>query len=174
MSNIFERDYQMLELGRDAAWADVRLSYRRLVNRWHPDRFSTRPREKQLAQSRFIEVTKAYNNLRAFHREHSRLPLQDPKLRTESQTQTAGTPPEPPVKSGKLNTAKLNEDLFTTDTSQRKPAKPRYWLLAIPVVAIIGVLALFVILENRLEQQRRDKAIEVLRSTQPSDFMPKN
>ena len=171
MSNIFERDYQMLELGRDSDWTEARQSYRRLVNRWHPDRFSTRPREKQLAQSRFIEVTKAYNNLRAFHREHDRLPLQDPKQ--SNQQKSRGTPPEPAVRPGKPDNSSLDDALFRVETPKRKPTDRRYWLLVIPVVAIIAILTLFIVLEKRIAQQQRENAIEVLRSTEPSDFLPK-
>jgi len=173
VSNIFERDYQMLELSREAGWAEARQSYRRLVNRWHPDRFASRPREKHLAQSRFIEVTKSYNNLRAFHREHHRLPLQDPKLRTRPQN--SGTPPEPPVKPGNKASTQTDEEFFSPEPGVTRQASPikRYWLFAIPIVGIIAVLTLFIVLEKRIAKQQRQNAIEVLRSTEPSEFMPK-
>lgn len=174
MSKIFEHDYQTLELSRDAGWIEARQSYRRLVNRWHPDRFASRPREKHLAQSRFIEVTKAYNNLRAFHREHNRLPLQGPKQSTNPQQ--SSTSSNPRTKGRKTTASRLkteDENLFTTESPHRKPTKKPYWLFAIPAVAIIAILALFIVLEKRIAQQQRQNAIEVLRSVEPSEFMPR-
>ncbi len=173
MSNIFERDYQMLELDRDADWKEARESYRRLVNRWHPDRFAARPREKQHAQTRFIEVTKSYNNLRSFHRDHHRLPLQDPALRDNEQS--TGTPPEPTEKKAGKSPGWLNdENAFATQADDTKPRKPRYWLWAIPVLGLIVTFVLFILLEQRIAAEQRENAIEVLRSTEPSKFLPQD
>lgn len=176
VSNIFERDYQMLELDRDADWKEARESYRRLVNRWHPDRFTARPREKHHAQTRFIEVTKSYNNLRSFHRDHHRLPLQDPALRDNGQS--TGTPPEPTRKAGDKSSKGSNwlqdEHAFATQSDGSKPSKPRYWLWAIPVLGLIITFVLFMLLEQRIAEEQRENAIEVLRSTEPSKFLPQD
>ncbi len=172
MSNIFERDYQMLDLGRDANWQEAQENYRRLVNRWHPDRFTDRPRERQLAQSRFIDVTKSYNNLRNFHRENRRLPLQNPSFQDFSPSQSTGTPPEPTKKPGKYGSATVEEEFFAQQGE--KPSKKRpYWLWVIPLIGLFGVVLLFLELEKRVAEQTRENAIEVLRSTEPSEFMPK-
>lgn len=172
MSNIFERDYQMLELDREASWADARHNYKRLVNRWHPDRFAARPREKQHAQGRFIEVTKSYNNLRAFHRQHSRLPLQNPALRDTPQS--TGTPPEPskgPAKYGAPRVEDTDTGIMNVETESKK--RPM-WVFLVPLAAlIIGVFLVFIVLENRIAAQNREAAIKVLNNTKPSEFLPK-
>jgi len=172
VSNIFERDYQMLELDRDASWADARVSYKRLVNRWHPDRFNSRPREKQHAQERFIEVTKSYNNLRTFHRDHSRLPLQNPALRDTPQS--TGTPPEPSRTSSKFGSLRVEDTAGGTKLDAKKRQKRPLWIFVVPLVALaIAVILIFVVLEKRIAEQQREAAIEVLNNTKPSEFLPK-
>jgi len=152
VSNIFERDYQMLELDRDASWADARHNYKRLVNRWHPDRFAARPREKQHAQGRFIEVTKSYNNLRTFHRQHSRLPLQNPKFGAPRVEDTMGS----------MRNAKTG--------GKKRPM----WFFVVPLVCLaIGTISVFIVLEKRIAAQNREAAIEVLNNAKPSEFLPK-
>lgn len=160
----------MLELDRDASWADARISYKRLVNRWHPDRFNSRPREKQHAQGRFIEVTKSYNNLRAFHRLHSRLPLQDSSLRDVPQS--TGTPPEPAKRPAAYGSARVEDTLNSPGHVARTVKKPKMWLYIIPfVIVLIVVAAVFVGLEKRLAAKQRAAAIEVLNQTKPSEFL---
>jgi len=161
----------MLEIDRDSTWKDARASYRRLVNRWHPDRYSSRPREKQHAQQRFIEVTKAYDSLRTFYREHDRLPLQNPALRdNQPANQTSAKPPN---KAQKKRKNSIEEDIFATEATIPTNRKPRYWLWAIPVLGLIATIAVFAILEKRMAEKQREAAIDVLRNTQPSEFMPK-
>lgn len=177
MSNIFERDYQMLELGREADWDEARESYRRLVNRWHPDRFASRPRERQHAQVRFIEVTKSYKNLREYHRSNGRLPLQDPALRDTQQS--AGTPPEPTLRSNghaSRGASVANEaGLFAENNRLTSPKKSKLniglWSMA--VIALVATISLFVVLEKRVSEKVRQDGIDVLRETEPSEFLPK-
>jgi len=170
MSDIFERDYQMLELDRDASWHDARTSYKRLVNRWHPDRFASRPREKQHAQTRFIEITKSYDNLRGFHRDYQRLPLQNPALQDKKPNNPTSNPRI--KRPGQRKEQDVEEFIFATSSNVVKNPQFKYWLIAIPVVGLLITLSVFVVLERRLAQQQRAAAIDVLRETQPSEFMP--
>lgn len=172
MSNIFERDYQMLELDRDASWADARHNYKRLVNRWHPDRFAARPREKQHAQGRFIEVTKSYNNLRTFHRQHSRLPLQNPALRDTPQS--TGTPPEPARGAAKFGAPRVEDTMGSMRNAKTGGKKRPMWFFVVPLVCLaIGTISVFIVLEKRIAAQNREAAIEVLNNAKPSEFLPK-
>jgi len=154
-------------------WAEARRSYRHLVQQWHPDRFSDRPREKQLAQNRFVEITSAYNNLREFHREHSQLPLQDllPKnTYQQNKPQQSETPP-PAVKPRKTKTTSSTDDLFEIDSGRKKSTAPSYWLWAIPLIAVMAILTLLVLLEKRLAQQHRQSAVEVLEPIQSVELI---
>jgi len=70
----------------------------------------------------------------------------------------------------------LDNDVFAPDKmtgGASGPKKPRYWLWAIPVIGLLLTIALFVVLEQRIAAKQREAAIDVLRNTQPSEFMPK-
>jgi len=156
MSNIFERDYQMLELDRDAGWRDARESYRRLVNRWHPDRFAARPRERHHAQSRFI------------------LPLQkasdaDVVKNTQSTTKPSSSKTNKPTTH---QSVELNDNGFAVAPTKQRSALSRYWLWAIPVIGLVLTFSVFIMLERRIAERQRDAAISVLRNTEPSKFLP--
>lgn len=56
-----------LHLGRDASWPDIRRAYRKLVLEFHPDR-----NKDPEAVAYFVELTQAYSQLRAYHRESKR------------------------------------------------------------------------------------------------------
>lgn len=54
----FDDPYKVLEVSRSASFPEIKNSYRELARKWHPDR-NTDPG----AQTKFIEVTKAYELL---------------------------------------------------------------------------------------------------------------
>lgn len=76
MAHQFRDDYVLLGLEETADWASAQVQYRRQVNRWHPDRFIQKPRERLHAEQRFIQLTKAFERIRSFYRINSRLPFE--------------------------------------------------------------------------------------------------
>ncbi|PIE37583.1 MAG: hypothetical protein CSA54_01125 [Gammaproteobacteria bacterium] len=76
MSHDYKLDYEALDLDDHDPWAVAQLRYRRLVQEWHPDRYTNRPREKVHAQNQFIRITRAFDNLRAFYRQNGRMPYE--------------------------------------------------------------------------------------------------
>ena len=69
----YQNCYDILSLANDADWEDANLSYRRLVQRWHPDRYAGR--EQAEAEQHFIQITKAYNKLKGYHQKNKSLPF---------------------------------------------------------------------------------------------------
>lgn len=58
-------DYQILEVSPSASEEDVKKAYRRMVMRFHPDRLQgLSDAEKKAAESKFINVQKAYENIK--------------------------------------------------------------------------------------------------------------
>lgn len=72
----YQKDYELLELNSFSDWHQARDNYRRLVHVWHPDKYIDRPEESPHAQNQFIELSRAFNNLRSFYRKNHRLPFQ--------------------------------------------------------------------------------------------------
>jgi len=60
-----KRCFEILELNPDASIDEVKQAYKDLVNIWHPDRFSTKPRLKQKAEKKLKEVNQAYETLKS-------------------------------------------------------------------------------------------------------------
>jgi len=60
-----KRCFEILELNPDASIDEVKQVYKDLVNIWHPDRFSTKPRLKQKAEKKLKEVNQAYETLKS-------------------------------------------------------------------------------------------------------------
>ncbi len=56
-----EKDYyELLEVEKDASEREIKLAYRRLAKKYHPDLNKTDPR----AKDKFIEIKNAYDTLR--------------------------------------------------------------------------------------------------------------
>jgi len=74
MDSKYKEAYQQLGLDDSgASWADVRTSYRRKVQRLHPDRVE-HTEHAAANQEQFILVTRAYKLLNEYHRENHALP----------------------------------------------------------------------------------------------------
>ncbi len=58
--------YIVLGVGKDASGDEIKTAYRRLANKYHPDRVSHLGEEfRELAERRFKEIQEAYQELRA-------------------------------------------------------------------------------------------------------------
>ncbi|QWE98189.1 DnaJ domain-containing protein [Cupriavidus sp. EM10] len=56
-----ENHYQTLGVSPDADAATIRTAYRRLAQKWHPDRLSKAPEaERKLAEERLKDINRAY------------------------------------------------------------------------------------------------------------------
>lgn len=57
--------YQVLEIGRGASQEDIKSAFRRLAGKYHPDKVEYLGEEfKALAENRFKEIQRAYEELR--------------------------------------------------------------------------------------------------------------
>lgn len=56
--------YRILGLDSHVSIAELRQTYRDLVNVWHPDRFAHNPRLRRKAENRLKEINEAYRHLR--------------------------------------------------------------------------------------------------------------
>src|SRR5262245_14237042 len=63
MSDERARAYAVLGVDRGISREELRHHYRRLVRRWHPDRFATDPQSLAEAEARMREINRAYQVL---------------------------------------------------------------------------------------------------------------
>ncbi len=170
MSTQFHRDYELLELDRISDWDTARANYRRLVNIWHPDRYSNRPVEREHAQKVFIELTKSFNNLRNFYREKNRLPYEFDAIES---VKPAEPRPEQRVdqdetnvtQSGILKQRKSSEIKATSAPSNRSS-----WLIP-SLLTIAGGIGIFIYMDMSAKNRATEEAARILRTTKPSEFL---
>lgn len=136
------------DLTADSAWEDVQAQYRRLVQQWHPDRHPLASRAE--AQAEFIEIVAAFKTLRLHYGEQGRLPPVATPPSGRSATEAGSAPPG-------------------TEGSRRPPspgAMRARAMLRSPLTALVaalclalGLAALVLVLDGKLERERRDQAL---------------
>lgn len=66
--------YAALGVTPDTDWKTLRTAYKRLIGRWHPDRFLSDATRKELAEEQCKQITLAYEALKQYRRKHGVLP----------------------------------------------------------------------------------------------------
>ena len=62
------QDYANLELQLGASFENVRNSYKRLLKKYHPDRFANDPEKQKLATEITQKLNQSYQNIRSLQR----------------------------------------------------------------------------------------------------------
>lgn len=174
----FEVDYGVLKLKENADWVTTRGNYRRLVHKWHPDRYTQRPLELENAQKQFIALTKSYNRLKEFNALHNRLPFE--------QTKPADLKPDinisvdPVAGPKKSNVDPNNLDLGTLSRDENKvderlvkksPLTKILWF-TVGILVVVSTIILFFILDQKANQKNIARGLQVLKEAPESEFTP--
>lgn len=179
----FKRDYEQLELDDRADWNQARAHYRRLVHLWHPDKYAQRPREKNHAQQQFISLTKSYDTLRAFQRQHGRLPFEpmatssDNPSNSRSASQksnqnrryNANTEADTDVLADGI-LGRANRVTAASTVNEDKGSKAVWVLLGLTL--LLGTIVTFAILDKKASERIMEEGREAIRQAPPSEFMP--
>ncbi len=166
----FQRDYELLELEPSSDWEQASASYRKLVHAWHPDRYAQRPRERVHAQQHFIELTKAFNNLRSFYRKNKRLPFEPIK-------QSVADAPEPPAHKrvkpaddAVMESSILNKRKPSSNSDKSGRSKSFMWLVPAAATICAG-LAVFIVIDMNTNKKSVEEAKRILQNVEPSEFL---
>lgn len=143
-TNEIRRWYQTLGLEPGCDWNDIRAVYRRLAQKWHPDRFPEGSIEAEEARRKIVQINRAYQSLSDYRRRHGSLP---------------GIPKETPANSSRGSQASSwaaqRSSVFDDgwkgqrgghDSGRRRQARwrPRLiWLIGIGLVVLFGYNELF-------------------------------
>lgn len=74
--------YQKLGLKPECGWKELQSGYRRLVQKWHPDRYQQHPDQQHVAAHRMLEINEAYGILAQYYRQHGQLPFEPARRRS--------------------------------------------------------------------------------------------
>jgi DnaJ-class molecular chaperone len=179
----FKRDYEQLELDDRADWNQARAHYRRLVHLWHPDKYTQRPREKNHAQQQFISLTKSYDTLRAFHRQHGRLPF-EPMATASDNSTSPRSASQKSKQSHRYNAntesdadalaegilGRANRVTAASNVNEDKGSKAVWVLLGLTL--LLGTIVTFAILDKNASERIMEEGREAIREAPPSEFMP--
>lgn len=125
--------YQKLDLKPECSWKELQAGYRRLVQKWHPDRYQQHPDQQHIAAHRMLEINEAYGILAQYYRQHGQLPFETPRRRTTAPE--LGTVLETPRAAPDLD---FDEHLHSL---QLRMARSRLFDL-LPWLIIASILAL--------------------------------
>ena len=74
--------YDKLGLTPECGWRELQSGYRRLVQKWHPDRWQQHPDQQHVAAHRMLEINEAYGILAQYYRQHGELPFEPPRRKS--------------------------------------------------------------------------------------------
>ncbi|MFK5951360.1 MAG: J domain-containing protein [Methylococcales bacterium] len=101
----YEECYKILGLTSDCTWNDVRSSYKKLIQKWHPDRFDDKSDEQIAADEKIKNINIAHHHLSSYFRKNKSLPTITPnrnKLKKHHQHNKLNTKfnrPNRPIKT---------------------------------------------------------------------------
>lgn len=75
----YKKSYSILGVFQDDDWETVRNAYKRLIRRWHPDRFQD-PDQRKIAEAKCKEINIAYQMLDEYYRQAGTLPPEYPVM----------------------------------------------------------------------------------------------
>lgn len=125
--------YQKLDLRPECSWKELQAGYRRLVQKWHPDRYQQHPDQQHVAAHRMLEINEAYGILAQYYRQHGQLPFETPRRRAAAPE--IGAAFEPPRAEPNLD---FDEHLHSL---QQRMARNRLFDF-LPWLIIASILAL--------------------------------
>ncbi|MFK5950594.1 MAG: J domain-containing protein, partial [Methylococcales bacterium] len=120
--------FQILDITPDCSWAELRKSYKKLIQKWHPDRFKDNSKEKAGADNKIKTINIAFKQISSYYRSNGSLPPIEEKPKTKQQV----PPKKPSIKP------------VTTKTTVNKQFKPepektsnRSFVMAILILLIL-------------------------------------
>ena len=93
-SHSYEKCFKLLNIDTQNKhnWGDVKKSYRKLIQKWHPDRYNNE-QEKEIATNKLKDLNTAYKQLSTYFRKHGTLPqLTPPPVIHKVSTKTYSKP----------------------------------------------------------------------------------
>lgn len=138
MNDPYHRSYSALGIRPGSGWNEIRNAYRILVKKWHPDRFQQDSKNREIAEEKTREITRAYKTLADYYREHGSAPANPPSPATPSAGPLETTMPF--EHTGRTTTTDNTAASVTqTDVPAQIPAEAAWWktLFTLPILALL-------------------------------------
>jgi len=115
--------YQILGLNPETSWSDLRKRYKKLIQKWHPDRFDDDSKEKLAAEYKIKAINIAYNQIQKYYQANKALPPLEktPETRQESKkTQSQAVTPDKKQESNKESTPSSSKNRKQADKKSKR------------------------------------------------------
>lgn len=119
-SHTYQQCYKLLNVDEHCSTEEVKRSYKRLIQKWHPDRYET-DNEKEIATQRITSITTAYKQLSDYHRKNGCFPdiqpTNSPTPHVRVQPHQYQEPPKQNVNEPPGNSVHQSQSETTTKTT---------------------------------------------------------
>ncbi len=105
--------YKILNVHPDSEWAELRKSYKNLIQKWHPDKFEDGSDKKSAANEKIKQINIAYNQLNNYKRKYGSLP----------KTENNNSPATPSINANRR--AKSAQPQAPDGKQKKQTTKPR-------------------------------------------------
>jgi hypothetical protein len=146
MNDQYARCYSVLGLQPGSNWSEVRDAYKKLIKKWHPDRFQQDNKNRRIAEERTMEITRAYKALDDYRRVHgSAPPASIPTIKPE-----AGIEATPKTEDMRAAATHTTASAVPSDSSKQISADVARWKILF-VLVTISLLLYFLFLDTPVE-----------------------
>lgn len=70
----FQECYKILNVTDKNNWNEVRKAYKKLIQKWHPDKFTENTQKREAADEKIKQINSAYNQLNTYYKQYGELP----------------------------------------------------------------------------------------------------
>jgi len=90
--------YRILGISPSCSWPDLRKTYKKSIQKWHPDRFDDDSKEKEVAIDKIKSINIAYKQIHKYYQDNGTLPPVEEPTRAKPTKKEPAARPETPTK----------------------------------------------------------------------------
>lgn len=130
--------YQILGLNPEASWSDLRKSYKKLIQKWHPDRFDDDSNEKLVAEHKIKAINIAYNQIQKYYKSNKALPPLEKSPQTKNKPENTKTQSQVTTPTKKQEPLKKTASNSRQNRNEPETTSKRSLVAGIIILCILG------------------------------------
>jgi curved DNA-binding protein CbpA len=137
--------YRILGAKPDSEWSELRKTYKKSIQKWHPDRYEEGSDEKSAADNKIKSINIAYNQISTYYRNNGSLPPD------ESQATTRPTSAKAPLKEqtqAKSNKQKKQKSTATHTSRQNLRKTSKHPLRSSVLLVVIAATTYYIFTDD--------------------------
>jgi len=150
----FKDCYNILNLTPDTSWYEIRRAYKKLIQKWHPDRYEANSKEKSAADTKIKAINIAYDQIHQYYRNNNNTLPQIETLHKPNEAAVNKTSDEvphnttapPSTNNSQVDTKPRNKDATQKKQFRKKrtiPVERTYFRKLITITMLGSIYYLF-------------------------------